>query len=86
MSKFRFVVCIDIEAPTLKEAYNIMSQKVIVGDAPGVVGWETSDEWFDFEDADDAGDPEILQSAIVESMTDRGLFSDLKKNDPPVVG
>jgi len=79
MSNYRLIVCIDIEADSLKEAYVAMRDNMIIGDAPACRGWETSDEWYgpegeDGNDTGEAGDPAKLQEAIVESMRDKGLL------------
>jgi len=74
MGRYRLIVCIDIEAPTLKEAYVAMRNNMIVGDAPACRGWETSDEWYGPEGDGEAGDPDVLQAAIIESIKDNGLL------------
>ena len=80
MSRYRLIICIDIEAESLKEAYLAMRNNMIIGDAPSCRGWETSDEWYGPEpgvkevDDGEAGDPALLQAAIVESMKDKGII------------
>ena len=74
MSRYRLVVCIDIEAESLKEAYLAMRDNMIIGDAPACRGWETSDEWYGPDGDGDAGSPDELQAAIVESMQDKGIL------------
>ncbi len=64
---FRLVVCFDICAPTLKEAYIIMRDALTMGDKPLV--WETSDEWYS-QEADEAGDPLELQEAIIAAFNE----------------
>ena len=74
MSRYRLIVCIDIEAESLKEAYLAMRDNMIIGDAPSCRGWETSDEWYGPGGDGEAGDPEELQKAIIESMKDKGII------------
>lgn len=74
MSRYRLIVCIDIEADSLKEAYLAMRDNMIIGDAPACRGWETSDEWYGPDGDGEAGDPDELQKAIVESMKDKGIL------------
>lgn len=63
MPQYRLVVCFDIEAEGLQEAYTEMAEKVNTLE----LAWETSDEWYEF-DKEDAGDPDELQKAIVSSF------------------
>ena len=63
MAKFRLIVCFDIEAPNLTEAYGALRPKV---EATGIP-WETSDEWYDAEE-EAPGDPEELRAAIVANF------------------
>jgi hypothetical protein len=64
MAKFRLIVCFDIEAPNLTEAYGLLSPKV---EATGIP-WETTDEWYNAEE-EAPGDPEELQEAIMANFS-----------------
>ena len=74
MSKFRLVVCFDVEAGGLVEAYDTV--RSLIEASPGIkddeIGWETSDEWYDHDG--DTGDPEELSEAIIQSMKNRGVL------------
>lgn len=56
---YRLIVCFDIEADSLKDAYEHLEQKMNKTE----LAWETSDEWYG-SDEEDPGDPQVLQSAI----------------------
>lgn len=64
MTTYRLVVCIDVDAASLAEAYRRVRE--VMTSAPNGVAWETSDEWYSSDDADEPGDPEELQAAIME--------------------
>ena len=67
MAKFRLIVCFDIEAPNLTEAYGILQPKVEAMKIP----WETTDEWYDAEEMA-PGDPAELQAAIMANFKKDG--------------
>lgn len=67
MKNFRLIVCIDIDARTLRQAYAYMSEQLGRCD----FCWETSDEWYDNADADHPGDPEELTKAICDVIWQR---------------
>lgn len=64
MTTYRLVVCIDVDASSLAEAYRRVRE--VMASAPNSVMWETSDEWYSSDDADEPGDPEELQAVIME--------------------
>lgn len=52
---YRIVVCIDVEADSLTEAYRRVYKKMRVVDNPDFQ-WESSDEWYD--DSGESVDPD----------------------------
>lgn len=66
MPDYRLIVCFDIEADDLKEAYAKLEQRLNKSE----LAWETSDEWYSAA-REEAGDPEVLQKAIVAYFMDR---------------
>lgn len=67
MKTFRFVILIDVEAESLKEAYKKIAPEIEKTGLP----WETSDEWYEHNDLGEveaAGNPDELQTAIVEAL------------------
>ena len=56
-ANFRFVICVDVEADGLKEAYRSLYKHM--GLLPEDMEWESTDEWYD-EDGEQ-GDPDVLQ-------------------------
>jgi len=57
---YRLVVCLDVDAKDLKEAYRKVYLEMKKVDAVDFQ-WESSDEWF--EPGGDLGDPDKLQGA-----------------------
>lgn len=80
MKDFRLIICIDIAAPEcdgdlrkqLKAAYGYMHGQLERCE----FAWETSDEWFDNDDADHPGNPDVLNSAICDFFVERGAGHD----------
>lgn len=63
MSVYRFVVCVDVDADTLDEAYEALQRNMPSNRAAmSGVEWETTEEWFD-PDSEEPGDPERLEAA-----------------------
>lgn len=71
---YRLIVCFDIDADSLIEAYG----KLVVGLKDANLAWETSDEWYSDEDedkntgyvGDDVGDVDVLNAAITQYYKD----------------
>lgn len=67
---YRLIVCIDIDAENLSEAYGRLQTCMKAGMAaskPGIA-WETSDEWYGEDEYGEVGDPNELQAAIMEQL------------------
>ena len=56
---YRLIVCFDIDADSLGEAYEKLEQTLNKCE----IAWETSDEWYDGEE-EGPGDPATLTRAI----------------------
>jgi hypothetical protein len=67
MNTYRLVICVDVEADTLTEAYG----DVYRGMTKSALDWESSDEWFDVDGYH--GDPDVLQTARMAYLDKVGL-------------
>lgn len=91
MKDFRIEIRVDVEADTLKEAYQKMRASLIGGtdaatDETLPLNWETTDAWWFAPNEDDwpeyqdedwiPGDPRVLSEAIISSL----------KDEPPEIG
>lgn len=56
-SAYRIVVCVDVHAESLDDAY----ETVYKGMTESELDWESSDEWFDVDGYH--GDPDTLQES-----------------------
>lgn len=66
---YRLIVCVDIDAENLSDAYARLQACMKAGMAasdPGI-SWETSDEWFGEDEYGEPGDPAELQASIMEN-------------------
>jgi len=54
---FRIVVCIDVDATDLEQAYGRVSDNL--GKLPDGMDWESTDEWYDDGDGDAIDEEEI---------------------------
>jgi len=61
---YRLIVCFDIEAENLQEAYACLREE-LVNPVLGLA-WETSDEWYGPDGIQ--GDPRELQVAIIATL------------------
>lgn len=62
---FRLIVCFDIDADSLEEAYAKLRPAVEQAGFP----WETSDEWYDHDnESGEPGDPAELQRAVLACL------------------
>jgi len=66
---YRLVVCIDVPADSLKEAYGKMRKFVTDGNPENALGWETSDEWYGPDG--EQGDEVELQAAIMANLKEK---------------
>lgn len=66
---YRIVICVDIHAETLKEAYGKLYDSMKQPEGSDL-DWESTDEWFDDEDGA-LGTPEELQEARMAVYKDR---------------
>lgn len=78
-TSYRLIVCIDVESPTLADAYGQVYKAM---SATGLE-WESSDEWYSDEEKDYEfeGDPNVLQAARMayfreteDERCEHGLF------------
>jgi len=79
----RLIVCFDFATDDPKVAYRALN-RIIVGTDPISMGWETSDEWYPSLESDEAGDPNVLQTAIcsvIEEKEDIDIFMKEAEDD-----
>lgn len=68
---YRFVVCIDVPAKDLPEAYRKMRRFLTDGNPENALGWETTDEWY--KPDGEQGDDRELQAAIVDTLVKESI-------------
>lgn len=69
MNNYRLIVCIDVPADNLKEAYRKMRKFITDGNPEHALGWETSDEWYGPDG--EQGDEAELQAAIMANLKEK---------------
>lgn len=63
---YRLVVCVDVTADNLTEAYRKVRRFISEGPSENALGWETSDEWYGPDG--EQGDEAELQAAIMKAI------------------
>lgn len=66
---YRIVICVDIHAETLEEAYGKLYDFMKQPEGSDL-DWESTDEWFD-DDGTGPEDPKVLQAARMAVYKDR---------------